>query len=136
MSIQDKVDKDLKRFMYSEPPENMEELGTALRGRVVSADRGNITIRRPASVGEPRFAIHLEHKISKSRPADVRRRRGMVVYGLTFLVLATVAALILPFPINLIMFVGCLMPMILSVFVRMRRGESRRKAEREYVNQG
>lgn len=137
MSIQDKVDNDLKRFMYSEPPENMEELGTVLKGRFVSVDGGKVTIRRQDSAGEVRFTIHLKNKISKSRPADVRRRQGVVMYGMSFILLAITAAIILPFPINAVMTVGCLVPIMLSVLVLVRRSKSRRgKAEQEYANQG
>ena len=127
MSIQDKVDDDLKRFMYDEPPENINELGTALRGRFVSADSVETDVHRQDSMRNIRFAAHIKNEISKSRPSDVRRRRGMVMYGMAFLLLAIVAVTILPFPIDVVMAIGCFMPLILSAVMVARRNKTKRE---------
>ena len=127
MSIQDKVDDDLKRFMYDEPPENINELGTALRGRFVSADSVENGGHNRVRVRNIRFAAHLKNEISKSKPSDVRRRRGLFMYGMAFFLLAIAAAITLPSPINWVMATGCFVPMILSAFVMVKRNRAKRK---------
>ena len=126
MSVpQDEVDNDLKRFMYDEPPENIDDLRMVFKNQLVSAGSVETGAQHRGGVKEIRYAVPLKKKLSKSKPKDVRRRRGMVMYGIAFLLLAAVAATLLPFPINLVMAVGCFTPLIISAAIVARRSKTK-----------
>lgn len=119
LSIREMVDDDLRRFMYEDAPDNVDDLRMAFKNQDMK--KTNVSRR------DVRFAPNLRKKLSKSKPHDVRRRRGLVMYGFAFLLLAITAAVLLPPPINFVMMVGCFVPLILSTIIMVRRNRTNRK---------
>lgn len=130
-TLQDKVNGDLKRFMYDEMPDNVEDLRATFKDRLVAADTAKIGVHRERTK-EIQFTVHLRNEIAKSKPHDLKRRRGLVMYGMVFLLLAMVAVTLLPPPISWVMAGGCFVPLILSTVIMVRRKRTKQEHARQH----
>ena len=109
---QDLADKDLKRFMFEDQPANMEEICTILEKNLQRRASYSINAQRSDDVKRILFSEHTKREIAKHRPSDVKRKRGLALFGVAFSALALVSAVVLPHPLNWIMAAGCIIPFV------------------------
>ena len=110
--LQDRVNDDLKRFMYDEMPDNVEELRAEIRECLIAGDSTAKT-RSDKDAGKvPLFSDSVNRELAKHRPSDVQKKRGLAVFGLAFSLLAIFSMVMLPEPLNWVMASGCLIPFV------------------------
>ena len=95
--------------MYNEPPANSDKILEVLKeyGARSEARRHNRQERRAR---DDLFSDLVKKELTKHRPSDVKKKRGIVAFGIAFSILATVSLIILPEPLNWFMASGCLIP--------------------------
>lgn len=124
MSAQDTTDRDLRRFMFDDVPDNVAELRAELRE--LQGTGGPPKTRKGGIAGGPLFSEAVNKELAKHRPGDVQRKRNVVKFGLAFSGLAAFSLLALPEPLNWAMAAGCLVPFVVPLLkYEMAKGRAR-----------
>ncbi len=108
---QDVVKEDLRRLLYEDLPNNVEDIRTTLKSRTDANNNYDSTERRK-NTRTNLFSDPINRELSKHRPDDIRKKRELAVFGLAFSILAIFIMLILPTPLNWIMSTSCLIPLL------------------------
>lgn len=114
MNVQDMVDRDLRRFMIDDMPDNVEELRTELKEHQTIDDVVDVqdvgVVEKP-----PLFTDAVNKELAKHRPNYAQKRRGVAMFGLAFAGIAMFSLLILPEPLNWVMASGSLIPFVVPL---------------------
>ena len=134
MSVQDRVESDLRRFIFEDTPDNVDELRAKLKrsqgiyDEADNMDELRTKLKRYQSISDmketrggrvverPLFSDAVNKELAKHRPNYIQKRRGIATFGLAFFGLAMFSFLMLPEPLNWIMAAGCLIPFVGPLF--------------------
>lgn len=124
MSVQDKVDKDLRRFMFDDMPDNVDDLAALKKWQisdsVVKKQDGEVIER-------PLFSDAVNKELAKHRPSDIQRKRALAKFGLAFSGLGVFSFVVLPEPVNWVMASGSLIPFVVPLLIsKIRKRRVRR----------
>ena len=125
MSVQDKVDRDLRRFMFDDIPDNVNDLDAVLKKWQII---DSVVKKQDSEVIEkPLFSEAVNKELAKYRPRDIQRKRALAKFGLAFSGLGVFSFVVLPEPINWVMASGCLIPFVVPLLIsKIRKRHARR----------
>ena len=123
MSVQDKVDMDLRQFMFGDIPDNVDALHAVLSKWQIS----NSVKQDSEVIEKPLFSDAVNKELAKHRPSDIQRKRALAKFGLAFSGVGVFSLVVLPEPINWVMASGCLIPFVMPLLIsKIRKRRARR----------
>lgn len=127
--LQDVIREDLKRLMFDEPQDNIDDIRVNVRHRLVASDSVKIVPLTREVKKDSLFSSDLNKKISKVRPEYIARLVGLVLCGFVFGMMAAISVILVDYPYNLILIPIALAPFVITIVRRMKYGVSSNKRE-------
>ena len=118
--------------MYDELPDNIEDIRIVFKKRIGNVDV-IVEFQHKKNVEKIIFSDHVKRELAKYRPSDIKKKRGLAVFSLSFSLLAIVAFVALPEPLNWVMALGCIIPFVgplIRYGMKKRNGYSSRHTKR------
>lgn len=106
--------EDLRKFMYDDLPDNINEINAKFKENLTITTPG--LVQQRASKERIPFSDPLKKELAKYRPVDRERKRGLAIFAMAFSALGISAWIILPTPLNWIMAAGCTIPFVVPLF--------------------
>ena len=131
--VQDKVREDLRRFMSDEPQDNIADVRTMVKVRLVVTDKVKIIPLSHKDSKKDLFSNDLNKKISRVRPEYMVRLVGLIFCGLAFGMMAGISIVVVDYPYNLALVPIALAPFTIAVVRRIRRGYRVSRNKREFL---
>ena len=97
--------------MYDELPDNIDDIRIVFKKRIDNVDV-IVEFQRKKNIEKIIFSDYVKRELSKHRPSDIKKKRGLAVFSLSFSLLAIFALLTLPEPLNWVMALGCIIPFV------------------------
>lgn len=120
--LQDMTGDDLKRFMYDEPQDNIEDIRMTVKNRLVETESVKIIPLTRKVRKKDLFSSSVNRKISRVRPGYAARLVGLFLCGFAFGMIAAISAVMIDYPYNLVLVSISLAPIAMTVIRMMRHG--------------
>ena len=131
--VQDKVKDDLKRFMSDEPQDNLADVRTMVKARLIVTDTVKIIPLSHKDSERDLFSNDLNKKISRVRPEYIVQLVSLVLSGFAFGMMAVISMVVVDYPYNLILILIVITPFSIVVVRRVKRGYKVSSNKREFL---
>ena len=116
-SPQDVVNDDLRRLMSDEPQDNLNEVCSVVKDRLVTDQVKVIPLARQ-NRNQNLFSDNLNKKISRARPEYMVRLIGLLAGSFAFGIMAAISVVIVDYPYDIVLMLIVLAPFIIAVVKR------------------